>query len=166
MMMRLTFPFICPSTLLHVFVFSVVYLALSWDLCVKLALLEICSNLLRNFNSSLCVPFFSLQILVRGFAYGGISEIDESDHYTCKMGRSFANEIGIYGHKPPILNELLAGKIISASLTLGYYSRSFDVDCSKADLETALQVISSSFLHRGSRQGSSHSRAAHTSACH
>lgn len=96
---------------------------------------------------SLCNSFLSYQILVRGFAYGGISEVDENDHYTCKMGRSFASEIGIYGHKPPILNELLAGKLIQGNLTLGYYTRSFDIDCSKSDLETALQVILSTFTH-------------------
>lgn len=94
-----------------------------------------------------CTEFNDDEILVRGFAYGGISEIDENDHYTCKMGRSFASEIGIYGHKPQILNELLAGKIIQGTLTLGYYTRSFDVDCSKSDLETALQVILSTFTH-------------------
>lgn len=111
---------------------------------------------MRNLNSSPFVPFWSFQILVRGFAYGGISEIDESDHYTCKMGRSFASEVGIYGHKPPLLAELLAGKLIYGDLKLGYYTRSFEVDCAKADLEAALQVIPS-------YQFSSHSLNAHTS---
>ncbi|KAG0559726.1 hypothetical protein KC19_10G125800 [Ceratodon purpureus] len=87
-----------------------------------------------------CTDFNDDEILIRGFAYGGISEVDEKDHYTCKMGRPIAREIGEYGHKPTVLAELMAGKYVFGSTTLGYYSRTFEADCAKADLEAALQL--------------------------
>ena len=122
---------------------------------VGIALLKVFEklfNLIRiflKFCLTLSVPFWFFQILIRGFAYGGISEIDESNHYSCKMGRSIAAEIGQFGHKPTVLAELLAGKYVSGRTTLGYYTRSFQGDCAKADLEAALQVKSSQFHDSG-----------------
>lgn len=82
-----------------------------------------------------------LQILVRGIAYGGISEVDESNYYSCSMGASFCREIGKHGLKPTIIEEMLAGKhVYGPNVGLGYYTRTFDGECSPSDLETALQV--------------------------
>lgn len=82
-----------------------------------------------------------VQILVRGIAYGGISEVDERNYYSCKMAVSFSREIGMHGLKPTILEEMLAGKKVHGpSVGLGYYTRNFSGNCSPSDLETALQV--------------------------
>jgi hypothetical protein len=62
------------------------------------------------------------------------------------MGRPIATEIGEYGHKPTVLMELVAGKNISGGTSLGYYTRSFEGDCVKSDLEAALQVNLSKFF--------------------
>jgi len=92
---------------------------------------------LFRFDSSILV----LQIQVRGIAYGGISEVDESNYYSCNMGASFSREIGKYGFKPTIMEEMLAGKhVYGPTVGLGYYTRGFDGVCSPSDLETALQV--------------------------
>lgn len=78
---------------------------------------------------------------MRGIAYGGISEVDESNYYSCNMGASFSREIGKHGLKPTILEEMLAGKhVYGPNVGLGYYTRNFDGECSPTDLETALQV--------------------------
>lgn len=79
-----------------------------------------------------------------GFAYGGLSEVDESDHYSCEMASSLADEIGKYGHKPSILAEMIADKLVHGDVALGYYTRSFEAESTTVDLETALQVKLSS----------------------
>lgn len=57
------------------------------------------------------------------------------------MGSTISGEIGIFGYRPSILMEMLAGKRTEVGTKLGAYMRTFSGDCSPADLETALQVI-------------------------
>ena len=91
-----------------------------------------------NFMIVLCV--FSVQVLFTGFAYGGLSELPESDYISCSMGSTIAGEIGMFGYKPSMLMDMLAGKRVEVSARLGPYMRTFSCDCSPTDLETALQV--------------------------
>lgn len=56
------------------------------------------------------------------------------------MGPTIAGEIGVYGYRPSVLMDMLAGKRAEVSPKLGAYMRSFVGDCSPSDLETALQV--------------------------
>lgn len=83
---------------------------------------------------------FSVQVLFTGFAYGGLSELPESDYISCSMGSTIAGEIGMFGYKPSMLMDMLAGKRVEVSARLGPYMRTFSCDCSPTDLETALQV--------------------------
>lgn len=85
-------------------------------------------------------PFFPLQVLFTGFSYGGLSELPESDYISCSMGSTIAGEIGMFGYKPSMLMDMLAGKRVEVSARLGPYMRTFSCDCSPTDLETALQV--------------------------
>lgn len=63
------------------------------------------------------------------------------------LSSSIAGEIGQFGYKPTVLEDMLAGKRASVSTELGAYTRSFIGDCSPSDLETALQVcFTNSFL--------------------
>ena len=97
--------------------------------------------LLKCFNVFVPVSFLVFQILIRGFAYGGLSELDESNYFSCKMGSYFSLEAGRHGLKPTVLEEMLAGKqVYGPYVGLGFYTRSFDGQCSPSDLETALQV--------------------------
>lgn len=56
------------------------------------------------------------------------------------MGPTIAGEIGVFGYKPSVLMDMLAGKRVEVGTKLGAYMRTFSGDCSPSDLETALQV--------------------------
>jgi hypothetical protein len=81
------------------------------------------------------------QVLLSGYAYGGLSEVAESDFLSCSMGSTIAGEIGAFGHKPSVLLDLLAGKRAEVGTKVGAYMRTFSGDCSPTDLDAALQVI-------------------------
>lgn len=56
------------------------------------------------------------------------------------MGSTIAGEIGVFGYKPSVLMDMLAGKRAEVGTKVGAYMRTFSGDCSPSDLETALQV--------------------------
>ncbi|KAK8679341.1 hypothetical protein V6N13_144796 [Hibiscus sabdariffa] len=87
-----------------------------------------------------------MQVLFTGFSYGGLSELPESEYFSCSMGSTIAGEIGVFGHKPSVLMEMLAGKRVEVGTKLGAYMRTFSGDCSPSDLETALQLIYQLFI--------------------
>lgn len=80
------------------------------------------------------------QVLFTGFSYGGLSELPESEYFSCSMGSTIAGEIGVFGFKPSVLMDMLAGKRVEVGTKVGAYMRTFSADCSPSDLETALQV--------------------------
>ncbi|GAB4852720.1 hypothetical protein Ancab_016931 [Ancistrocladus abbreviatus] len=88
-----------------------------------------------------CTDFLDDQVLFSGFSYGGLSELPESDYFSCSMGSTIAGEIGIFGYKPSVLMDMLAGKRAEVGTKLGAYMRTFSGDCSPTDLETALQLV-------------------------
>lgn len=57
------------------------------------------------------------------------------------MGSTIAQEIGVFGYRPSVLMDMLAGKRAEIGTKVGAYTRSFYGDCSPSDLETALQVL-------------------------
>lgn len=85
--------------------------------------------------------FLDDQIIFTGFAYGGLSELSEDEYISCSMGSTIAGEIGIFGYKPSVLMDMLAGKRAEVSTNVGAYMRTFTGDCSPSDLETALQLV-------------------------
>ena len=56
------------------------------------------------------------------------------------MSSTIAEEIGVFGYRPSVLMDMLAGKRAEVGTKLGAYMRTFSGDCSPSDLETALQV--------------------------
>ncbi|RAL37126.1 hypothetical protein DM860_004048 [Cuscuta australis] len=88
-----------------------------------------------------CTDFLDDQVLFSGFSYGGLSELPESEYFSCKMSSTIAGEFGAFGYRPSILTEMLAGKRAQVSTELGTYTRTVYGDCSPSDLKTALQPI-------------------------
>ncbi|PKI49083.1 zinc protease PQQL-like isoform X1 [Punica granatum] len=88
-----------------------------------------------------CTDFLDDQVLFTGFSYGGLSEIPEEDYYSCSMAATIAGEIGVYGYRPSVLMDMLAGKRAEVGTKIGAYMRTFAGDCSPTDLETALQLV-------------------------
>ncbi|KAK4483651.1 hypothetical protein RD792_010852 [Penstemon davidsonii] len=93
-----------------------------------------------------CTDFFDDQVLFTGFSYGGLSELQECEYFSCSMGPTIAGEIGVFGHRPSVLMDMLAGKRAEVGTKLGAYMRSFSGDCSPSDLETALQLVYQLFV--------------------
>ncbi|XP_010667309.2 zinc protease PQQL-like isoform X1 [Beta vulgaris subsp. vulgaris] len=93
-----------------------------------------------------CTDFLDDQVLISGYSYGGLSELSETDYFSCSMGSTIAGEIGIFGHKPSLLMDMLAGKRAEVGTKLGPYMRTFSADCSPTDLETALQLVYQLFM--------------------
>ncbi|KAK8921287.1 hypothetical protein KSP39_PZI019966 [Platanthera zijinensis] len=85
--------------------------------------------------------FLDDQIVFTGFAYGGLSELSESEYISCSMGSTISGEIGVFGYKPSVLMDMLAGKRAEVGAKVGAYMRTFSGDCSPSDLETALQLV-------------------------
>ncbi|XP_047252548.1 zinc protease PQQL-like isoform X2 [Capsicum annuum] len=88
-----------------------------------------------------CTDFLDDQVLFTGFSYGGLSELPENEYFSCSMGSTIAGEIGIFGYRPSVLMDMLAGKRAEVGTKLGAYMRTFSGDCSPSDLETALQLV-------------------------
>lgn len=42
------------------------------------------------------------QVLLTGFAPGGLTEVPEADFKTCSMGNTLAQELGPFGFKPEV----------------------------------------------------------------
>ncbi|GKV28045.1 hypothetical protein SLEP1_g37144 [Rubroshorea leprosula] len=93
-----------------------------------------------------CTDFSNDQIIFSGFSYGGLSELSESEYLSSMMGSSFAEEIGVFGHKPSVLGDMLAGKKVRVRTRVGNYMRTFHGECSPSDLETALQLVYQLFM--------------------
>lgn len=93
-----------------------------------------------------CTDFLDDQVLFSGFSYGGLSEVSESEFLSCSMGSTIAGEIGVFGHKPSMLLDMLAGKRAEVGMKVGAYMRTFSGDCSPSDLETALQLVYQLFV--------------------
>ncbi|KAE9464478.1 hypothetical protein C3L33_03583, partial [Rhododendron williamsianum] len=85
--------------------------------------------------------FFDDQVLFTGFSYGGLSELPENEYLSCSTGSTIAGEIGIFGYRPSVIMDMLAGKRAEVGTKLGAYMRTFSGDCSPSDLETALQLV-------------------------
>ncbi|KAH9801198.1 zinc protease PQQL-like [Citrus sinensis] len=88
-----------------------------------------------------CTDFLDDQVLFTGFSYGGLSELPESEYLSCSMGSTIAGEIGVFGYRPSMLMDMLAGKRVEGGTKVGAYMRTFSGDCSPSDLETALQLV-------------------------
>ncbi|KAF8400960.1 hypothetical protein HHK36_014263 [Tetracentron sinense] len=82
-----------------------------------------------------------VSVLFTGFTYGGLSELSENEYFSCSMGSTIAGEIGVFGYRPSMLMDMLAGKRAEVGTKLGAYMRTFSGDCSPSDLETALQLV-------------------------
>ncbi|XVE54136.1 hypothetical protein DITRI_Ditri03aG0056800 [Diplodiscus trichospermus] len=88
-----------------------------------------------------CTDFFNDQVLFTGFSYGGLSELPESKYFSSSMGSTIAEEIGVFGHRPSVLMDMLAGKRVDIDIEVRAYRRTFYGDCSPFYLETALKLV-------------------------
>ena len=92
--------------------------------------------------------FLDDQVLIRGSARGGLSEVSQVDYIDARCSNMIAQELGIYGFRPDIFDGILAGKRaeVHANVSDMYY-RSIRGEASPVDIEVALQCIHLLFAH-------------------
>ncbi|KAL8153842.1 hypothetical protein V2J09_011602 [Rumex salicifolius] len=93
-----------------------------------------------------CTNLKNDQVIFKGYAFGGDSELKEKEYLSASTASAIAAEIGIFGHKPTVLSDMLAGKRAEVDINIGPYTRSFYGDCSPSDMETALQLVYQLFV--------------------
>jgi len=85
--------------------------------------------------------FLDDQVLLRAFARGGLSEVPEKRYLDALYANTIAGELGMFGVKPEILFDVLAGKRADVAAKTGTYVRCVDGDTSPTDIETGLQLV-------------------------
>lgn len=91
--------------------------------------------------------FLGDQVLLSGFAPGGLTEVPQATFKTCSMGNTLAQELGPFGFKPEVLADLLTGKRVQLSMSEGAYWRKFAGEDSPGDMEEGLQLVHKLFQH-------------------
>eukprot|EP00892_Ulva_mutabilis_P009176 jgi/Ulvmu1/6630/UM003_0268.1 len=81
------------------------------------------------------------QILLAGFAPGGVTEQPAAQVTEAALACTLAEEMGMFGFKPHVLMDVLAGKRASVAASLSTFWRMLSGDISPLDLETAMQLI-------------------------
>ncbi|KAH9303200.1 hypothetical protein KI387_014783, partial [Taxus chinensis] len=69
------------------------------------------------------------------------AELPESDYLSCSIGSALAGQIGVFGYKPSVLMDMLAGKRAEVVTEVLAYIRTFHGDSFSNDLKTALEPI-------------------------
>eukprot|EP01025_Chloroclados_australasicus_P009149 TRINITY_DN13521_c0_g1_i3.p1 TRINITY_DN13521_c0_g1~~TRINITY_DN13521_c0_g1_i3.p1 ORF type:complete len:1012 (-),score=156.71 TRINITY_DN13521_c0_g1_i3:256-3291(-) len=94
-----------------------------------------------------CTDHLEDQILMEGFAVGGLSEVSERHYRSSESGVLIASELGMYGFKPHILSDIVAGKRADVRVSESAYWRAIKGDQSPDDLETTFQMLYLLFTH-------------------
>jgi predicted Zn-dependent peptidase len=81
------------------------------------------------------------QVLISGWATGGLSEVGKKRFHNCSCASMLAGEVGVFGFKPELMADILAGKRVHISPSLGAYRRTFSGEQSPLDLESSLQMV-------------------------
>jgi zinc protease len=80
------------------------------------------------------------QVVISAYAKGGASLAAAEDYPEASLATALVGIGGVGGLNPVDLSKLLAGKIASASPTIGTYTHGINGSASPRDLETALQL--------------------------
>mmetsp|Transcript_26988 Transcript_26988/g.69981 ORF Transcript_26988/g.69981 Transcript_26988/m.69981 type:complete len:1010 (+) Transcript_26988:157-3186(+) len=88
------------------------------------------------------------QVLLTGFACGGLTEVPQAEFRSASLAPVIAGELGVFGVRPAVAGDILAGKRVEIKPGEGAFWRSFSGDQSPEDLETALQLVYKLFTSR------------------
>ena len=51
------------------------------------------------------------QVRINGYAYGGLSQVPESEYGSCSLANEIAIQVGAFGHTPSQLKEMLVDSL-------------------------------------------------------
>jgi predicted Zn-dependent peptidase len=91
--------------------------------------------------------FLDDQVLIRGVARGGLSEVAQIDYIDAMCSNMVASELGIYGHRPDVYDGIIAGLRSDVHANVTMYRRNIEGETSPVDIESALQCIHLLFTH-------------------
>ena len=91
--------------------------------------------------------FLDDQVLIRGSARGGLSEVKQESYIDAMCSNMVASELGIYGHRPDVYDGILAGIRSDVHANVSMYRRNIEGETSPVDIDTALQCIHLLFTH-------------------
>jgi zinc protease len=94
------------------------------------------------------------QVLFSSYALGGASAAEPPDYFEAAVSAAAAGEAGFGGFSPDDLGKLLAGKLVSASPSIGNYTHGVSGASTPKDLETALQLVYLTFTQPNDRPDS------------
>jgi hypothetical protein len=78
---------------------------------------------------------------MQGFAPGALSEQPRSQRANASLACTLAEEMGVYGFKPNVLDDILAGKRVAMTTALSAFWRRLNADLSPLDVEAAMQMV-------------------------
>ena len=67
--------------------------------------------------------FLDDQVLVKGFALGGLSDVPRQDFPACSMSHTLAEELGQFGLRPELLLDVLMGTRVELGTSEGPFWR-------------------------------------------
>ncbi|GFR46296.1 hypothetical protein Agub_g7852, partial [Astrephomene gubernaculifera] len=79
--------------------------------------------------------FMRDEVHLTGFAVGGLSEVPRDFFPTASLSGTLAGHLGVFGHRPDVLGDILAGRRVDLELAEGAYYRTLRGLQSPHDLE-------------------------------
>jgi predicted Zn-dependent peptidase len=84
-------------------------------------------------------PWLDDQVLLSAYAHGGLSQLPNGKGYwSASASTMLASEVGICGHAPEVLDDILSGKRAGITPTIAAFKRGISGESSPADMDSAL----------------------------
>jgi hypothetical protein len=78
---------------------------------------------------------------MQGFAPGALTEQPLSQRANAGVAITLAEEMGVYGFKPNVMDDIITGKRVSIRSSIAAFWRTVGGDISPLDLDIAMQMI-------------------------
>ena len=78
---------------------------------------------------------------VQGFAPGALTEQPLSQRANAGVAVTLAEEMGVYGFKPNVMDDIITGKRVSIRSSIAAHWRTLGGEISPLDMEIAMQMI-------------------------
>ena len=85
--------------------------------------------------------FLDDQIVMRCVARGGLSEISQTEYKDALFAGTVSRELGVFGFRPEVFSDAMAGKRVDVNPNIGTYKRSITGETSPDHLDTLLQCV-------------------------
>ncbi|KAG2499479.1 hypothetical protein HYH03_002426 [Edaphochlamys debaryana] len=110
----------------------------SWPAPLHVTELTLCNGMRVAIKPT---AFMRDEVHITGFALGGLSEVPLELFPTASLAGTLAGHLGVFGLRPDVLGDVLAGRRVDLETSEGAYYRNMRGVQSPGDLETALQLV-------------------------